>query len=259
MQRPEPFEQPPPEVQAALPALPGFGGPKFGSRPKGCNESHRQGSGSESSFLAASEEQRRHRRPLPAAASNDECANSFGSAYLMSADANQVQPLVAQGSRFPGKTLGSIGMQVDGLIGELFRNFKNWLYDSGFIVDVHDGDEERISANRCRDFGRIDPTLGRRPDEGKIEALLNESLERLQYGSMLDTGADQMFPSGPDSGVRQSEEGKIVAFGSSTRKHDVAAMGGGYSGDLISGQFHGSSGGRSVGVGPASGIAEVLL
>jgi hypothetical protein len=141
----------------------------------------------------------------------------------------------------------------------LFRNLADRLHHSGLIVDVLDGDEERIPTHRCRDCRRIHPAPRRGLDEREIESSLFERLERFEDGAMFDAGADQVSLSGSDAGIRQSEEGKIVAFGGSTGENDVSTIGAGYRGDLIARQFHGSAGRGSVRMASAPGISEVLL
>src|SRR5258706_7673824 len=120
--------------------------------------------------MAAAKHERRERRTVLSPTADDECADSFRPADLVTADADQIDPFVTKRHAFLGEALGRVGMKVDGLAGKLFRNLANRLHDSGFIINVHYRHEKGIIAHGFGDRPRGYPSAGCRPHQRYTES-----------------------------------------------------------------------------------------
>ena len=117
--------------------------------------------------------------------------------------------------------------------------------------------------------GRIAARIASRVDRAARLGLNDRHLEpapfqladRLQHRVMLDRRRHHVpaRPGGEGRGAGDAEDGEVVALGRAAREDDVAARGADDGRDLLSGLFDGAARALTILVGPAAGVAEILV
>jgi hypothetical protein len=96
--------------------------------------------------LAAAEGQWDEWWPVVPSASRDESADALGSVDFMRADAQEVNPLVPQGSVVLAEALCSVNVEVRGMVTEDIADLGEGLFDPRLVVHVHHRHQESVCS-----------------------------------------------------------------------------------------------------------------
>jgi hypothetical protein len=173
-------------LEAGSGAIVSFGDSQFRGFTETGDEVDRQRPRAQATLLTAAKEEGLERRLIPLPPAHNERADSFGRVDFVAADADQVDPGIAQGCDQPSEGLGRVDMKPDISSVEHGRNLVDRLNDAGFVIGMHHADQQGIGAQGVADDRGVHPSPAIRPDMRDFESAPFEFRQRLEHGMMLN-------------------------------------------------------------------------
>ena len=116
----------------------------------------------EPSLMASAVHQRLERGQLIVFTPADQGSDALGCIDLVTTDADHINSRVCQKFQLFPKSLGSISMEVAGMVTENFSDFVEGLDDPRFIVNMHDRDQKRVFTQSVLNGFRLHPAANGR-------------------------------------------------------------------------------------------------
>ena len=164
----------------------------LGSQTQGDDEGNGQSAGPQTALLTTAPGQGTQGWAVIPASAGDQRANALGREEFVAAETDQVDAGMAQGGEVLAVTLGGVGVKISGMIFEKFGNFGERLTDAGFVVDLHDGDQQGIGLEGSTHHFGIDPAASSDRQVGHAKSIGFEGSAGFQYGFVFDGGGDDM-------------------------------------------------------------------
>ena len=157
-----------------------------------CGKAHDQGGGQgagpEPRFLAASPLQRFDGNALP----QHQGADALGPVELVSTKAEQVNPQGIRCQRQRPEGLGPVAVQSDAVSPAEGTQLLERLKHADFVVGRHHAHQPRLGGDRRLQLLGADQSIGAWVQQGDVETLPLQLLERIEDGVVFGGHADQM-------------------------------------------------------------------
>ncbi len=153
-----------------------------------------------------------------ATATHIECAHALGAVELVTRHGEEIDIVGLDIGWHLPDPLGGIGVEDDALVVAQIPDLGDLVDRTDLVVGPHDGDQDRVFTQGVLDHLAGDDAVGTGFEPGDIEAVLFESLARVEYGLVLmDRGDDvaAVLLAGGLLGVhvRRALDGQVVALG----------------------------------------------
>ena len=197
------------------------------------------------------------------AAAHVERADALGAVHLVAAPAEQVDAVTLDVGGHLADPLRAVGVEDHALLVAEPADLGHLVDGADLVVRPHDAHEDRVGPHgRAHHLGG-DHAVGRRIQEGHVEALALQALAGIEHGLVLDRASDDvaaaLLPGGSlGIDLGGALHGEVVALGGAAGEDDFLRVGADQAGGLLAGGLDAVLGIPAETVVAASGIAELL-
>ena len=190
-----------------------------------------------------------------------EPADAVGAEHLVPGEGHEVDVVLDDVGGHLADPLGGVGVEDHVAVVAEGADLGHLVDGADLVVGPHDGDEDGVVTHRLFDLLGGDHAVGGGAEDGDIEALLLEALDRVEGGLVLVGGGDDVPATGLAGRVlcihlSSALDGEVVALGGAAGEDHFLGLRADQGGDLFAGGVNGFLGVPAELVVTRTGVAE---